>query len=360
MRMKKKAMIAMSGGVDSSVSAALMQEAGYDCIGVTMKLYQNEDAGIERGKTCCAVSDVLDAEQAAFRLGMPHYVFNFTEDFRRQVMEPFVETYEAGGTPNPCIDCNRYMKFEKLYQRAQLLDCDILVTGHYARVSYDEERGRWLLKKGKDAAKDQSYALYSLTQEQLAHIRFPLGEMESKEAVRKIAEAHGFRNARKQDSQDICFVPDGEYASFIARFRGKEPVGGPFLDKEGHVLGQHRGIVHYTIGQRRGLGIPSAERLYVCEKDPRTNTVILGRDEDLYKKELLAEDFNWIAMEEPKEPVSVQAMIRYRAKEVPAVASVNPDGTVRILFETAVRAPARGQAVVLYDGDIVIGGGRIC
>ena len=255
-----KVLIAMSGGVDSSAAAFLMKEQGCECIGATMKLFHNEDIGVSRTKTCCSLEDVEDARLVALRLGIPYYVFNFSDDFKGQVIDRFISSYERGATPNPCIDCNRYLKFERLYKRARILGCDAIVTGHYARI--EQENGRWLLKKSLDESKDQSYVLYSLTQEQLAHTRMPLGAMHKSE-TRRIAEEQGFYNADKPDSQDICFVPDGDYAGFIARYTGHDCPAGDFVDESGHVLGQHKGIVHYTVGQRKGLGIAADAPLYV-------------------------------------------------------------------------------------------------
>ena len=248
----EKVLIAMSGGVDSSVAAYLMKQRGCNCVGVTMRLFSNDDIGLSRERSCCSLDDVQDARSVAAKLAIPYYVFNFTGDFKSQVIDRFTSAYACGQTPNPCIDCNRYLKFERLYERAQLMGCDAVVTGHYARIG--QEGGRWVLKKALDASKDQSYVLYSLTQEQLAHTRLPLGEFE-KTDTRRIAEELGFFNARKPDSQDICFVPDGDYAAFIERTTGKTYPEGNFVDEQGNVLGCHRGIIHYTIGQHRWLGI---------------------------------------------------------------------------------------------------------
>ena len=355
----KRALIAMSGGVDSSVAAMLMCREGYECIGVTMKLYDNEDIGLSKGHTCCSLDDVEDARGVAYQLGMRFYVMNFKEDFSEKVIDRFVDAYETGRTPNPCIDCNRYMKFAKLYHRAQEVGCDVIVTGHYARIEYDENRGRWLLKKSKNTAKDQSYVLYFMTQEQLAHTRFPLGEFETKEEVRSLAAEYHFTNAGKHDSQDICFVPDGNYAGFIERRTGKKYENGPFVDNEGNVLGEHKGIIRYTIGQRKGLGLALPAPLYVCRKDMKNNTVILSPEKDLYTKELMADDFNWIALEAPKEPIRVTAKTRYHAREAAATAVSLDDKTVKIVFDEPQRAITSGQAVVLYDGDVVVGGGTI-
>lgn len=358
--MKKKALIAMSGGVDSSVAAALMCEKGYECIGVTMKLYHNEDIGVCSEKTCCSLDDVEDARSVAYELGMQYHVFNFTEDFEKQVIDRFISAYENGDTPNPCIDCNRFMKYDKLHKRAQLLGCDTMVTGHYARVEYEESSGRWLLKKAKNKAKDQSYVLYFLSQEQLSCAQFPLGEFESKDEVRGLAFKYGFMNAKKHDSQDICFVPDGDYAAFIRRHTGKEYPCGAFVDQEGTVLGEHKGIIKYTIGQRKGLGLSLPAPLYVCRKCMEKNEVVLAPEKELFSTVLTAKDFNWIAYDAPQSPVRVTAKPRYRAKEAPATAEVLADGRVRVVFDEPQRAITAGQAVVLYDGDVVVGGGTIC
>lgn len=351
-----KALIAMSGGVDSSVAAYLMKEAGYECIGCTMRLYENEDAGVSRDQTCCSLDDVEDARSVAYRLGMPYYVFNFSDDFKEKIICKFINSYEMGRTPNPCIDCNRYMKFEKLHERAKILGCDKVVTGHYARIEHDGER--YLLKKAVDESKDQSYVLYSLTQEGLAHTAFPLGSL-CKSETRKIAEEHGFINAHKPDSQDICFVPDGDYARVIELNTGKKYEPGDFVDKQGNVLGRHRGIINYTIGQRKGLGISAAAPLYVCSIDKKNNTVVLGDDKDLYSDTLEADEFNWISGVVPASPVRCRAKIRYRQKEQPATAYPIGDAMVKIVFDEPQRAITPGQSAVLYDGDVVLGGGTI-
>lgn len=352
----KKALIAMSGGVDSSLAAKLMLEKGYACIGCTMKLYDNEDAGVSRTKTCCSLDDVEDARSVAYRLGIPFYVFNFTEAFRGSVIRKFTESYARGITPNPCIDCNYYLKFQKLYQRAMLLGCDCIVTGHYARIAH--ENGKYVLKKAVDETKDQSYVLYQLTQEQLAHTVFPLGGMR-KADVRAVAEASGFCNADKPDSQDICFVPDGDYASAVERFTGHRAPSGDFTDRNGAVLGQHRGIIHYTIGQRRGLGISAQEPLYVYRILPESNTVVLGRNDDLFGTDALVRDFHWISDEAPRSAIRCKAKIRYRQPEQQVTAVPAGDDTVQLHFDEPQRAITPGQAAVLYDGDTVLGGGVI-
>ena len=356
-----KALIAMSGGVDSSVAALLMKNAGYECVGVTMKLH--DSAGEYSEKACCTASDAEDARSVCVRLGMPYYVFNFTADFSRDVIDKFVRSYEIGETPNPCIDCNRYLKFDRLYKRAKELGCEYITTGHYARVEFDEKSGLYQLKKSLNTAKDQSYVLYFLTQEQLAHTKLPLGEFTDKERVRGIAEDNGLINARKHDSQDICFVPDGDYARFIREYTGKTYPEGDFLLTDGNVIGRHCGVIGYTIGQRKGLGISYSEPLYVCKKSVEDNTVTLGTANELMSSELTARDFNLISFPEPpKEPMRVAVRTRYHAKEAPALAYFDRfkyDGTVTVRFDEPQRAISPGQAAVLYDGDVVVGGGVI-
>ena len=355
----KTALIAMSGGVDSSAAAALMKQRGYDCVGVTMKLRGNDDAPCTE-KTCCTADDAEDARSAAYSLGMKFYVFNFTQEFEKNVIDRFVTAYEQGMTPNPCIDCNRYMKFELLYERGRALGCDYIVTGHYARTEYLEEYGRWVLKKALNTAKDQSYVLYSMSQEQLSHTIFPLGDFASKDEVRAFAERLGLLNAHKHDSQDICFVPDGDYAGFIRRRTGKTYPRGSFIDVQGNVIGEHDGIIRYTIGQRKGLGVGFGERMYVCAKDMERNTVTLSREEGLYSTRLTAGDFNWILYPEPPEkPVELTSRTRYNGREAPAKAWAEPSGLVHVEFAQPQRAVTAGQAVVLYQGDIVVGGGTI-
>lgn len=350
----KKALIAMSGGVDSSVAAFLMKKKGYDCIGATMKLYDNEDIGISSEKTCCSLDDIADARSVARRLSMPYYVFNFKDEFEKKVIDKFVKTYELGGTPNPCIDCNRYLKFEKLVERMNELKFDYVVTGHYASI--EKKDGRYYLKKAKDLTKDQSYVLYSLTQYQLAHTLFPLGEY-TKDAIRDIAAQQNFINAKKRESQDICFVPDGDYASFIERHTGKKYKEGSFVNLSGEIIGKHKGIIRYTIGQRKGLGIAAGKPVYVCSKNLDKNEVVIGSDSDLYSSRLEAENFNWIC-EKPNIKIQCKAKTRYNMKEQPCTAVINGDRVV-IEFSKPQRAITVGQAVVLYDGDYVLGGGTI-
>lgn len=349
-----KILVAMSGGVDSSVAAKLLTDAGHECIGCTMKLYENEDIGIPRGHTCCSLDDVEDARQVAYRLKMPYYVFRFSDDFKEKIIGKFVSAYENGITPNPCIDCNRYMKFDRLYERARVLGYDHIATGHYAQI--EEKDGVYFLKKAVDPAKDQSYVLYSLAQEQLAHTLFPLGGL-CKEQTRELARAGGFLNADKPDSQDICFVPDGNYAAAIERFSGKAAEPGNFVDESGRVLGQHRGIIHYTIGQHKGLGLYSHEKRFVLRIDAVSNTVVLGEEERLFRRNAAVKEINWISGVAPAAPVRCAVKIRYRQKEQPATLTPVGETCAELLFDEPQRAITPGQAAVFYDGDVVLGGG---
>ena len=291
-----------------------------------------------------------------YKIGIPYYVYNFKDSFKENVISRFIKAYENGTTPNPCIDCNRYMKFDKLYERAKTLGCDYIVTGHYARI--EEENGKFVLKKALDETKDQSYVLYSMTQDQLVHTMFPIGSMQKTE-VRAIAEESGFVNADKPDSQDICFVPNGDYASVIELQTGKESAEGNFVDKQGNNLGRHKGVIHYTIGQRKGLGVSSTEPLYVCNICPKDGNVVLGSNDDLFSREADVSDFNWISGEVPGSEFRCKAKIRYRQPE--QWVTVIPTGadTVHIVFDEPQRAITPGQAAVFYDGDTVLGGGTI-
>ncbi len=348
---KKKVLVAMSGGVDSSAAAALLVQQGYDCDGAMLKLAPNEDS------RCCSADDAEDARQAATRLGMRFYVFNETDRFRRCVMDRFTAEYAAGRTPNPCIDCNRELKFGALLDRALTLGYDYIATGHYARVAYDAESGRYRLLRGAERRKDQSYVLYQLTQHQLAHLLLPVGDYD-KPAIRDKAREAGLDNADKGDSQDICFVPDGDYVNFLQR-QGLTLTPGDFLDEAGCVLGRHRGLPCYTIGQGKGLGVAVGRHVYVLEKDRDRNAIVLGDDAALYASSLLASHVNWISGQIPAAPVRCAAKTRYSQVETPCTAYPLPDGGLRVVFDQPQRAITAGQAVVLYDGDEVLGGGTI-
>ena len=358
---EKTALAAMSGGVDSSVAALLAHEAGYRCLGCTMRLCPDPDSSEEpdpSGRPCCTLDDAEDARSVARRIGIPFQVFNFTDDFRREIIDRFVSSYESGFTPNPCLDCNRFLKFGRLMRRADELGYRYIVTGHYARIGRNAD-GRYTLLKAADEKKDQSYFLCCLTQEQLSRTLFPLGGM-TKDEVRAIAEENGFLNARKRDSQDICFVPDGDYAAFLRRYTGRDYPGGDFVLRDGTVVGQHRGIVNYTVGQRRGLGVAWSESLYVLGKDTAQNAVILGTEAELYVREVRVRHFNWIEGAPPAKPFRCAAVTRYHQKEAAAEVLPGENGDVLLVFDEPHRAASPGQYAVLYDGDRVIGGGEIC
>lgn len=350
--MNNRILVAMSGGVDSSVAALLCIKAGYECEGATMRLYVNRHCD----KSCGTDEDITDAKKIADRLSINHRVLDFTADFGREIITRFIGAYESGATPNPCIECNRRIKFGRLLEEMTSAGFDYIATGHYARI--EKENGRFLLKKATDESKDQSYVLYSLTQEQLAHTLLPLGAY-TKSEIRAIAEENGFVTARKQDSQDICFVPDGDYAAFIENYTGCRYPEGDFVDRKGRRLGTHKGIIRYTIGQRRGLGLALPAPMYVCEKDVENNRVVLCSNDELFSRELTVGDLNWIAFDSPPAKFRANAKVRYNQKEQPADITSMPDGTVKIVFDTPQRAIAKGQAAVLYDGDTVLGGGTI-
>ncbi|MBQ8945493.1 MAG: tRNA 2-thiouridine(34) synthase MnmA [Lachnospiraceae bacterium] len=352
-----RALIAMSGGVDSSVAAACMLKRGFDCIGITMKLYDNQDIGIQKG-TCCSLNDTLDARHVCDRLGIDFYVNNFSEDFKTHVIDPFLEAYSKGRTPNPCINCNRYLKFDRLFKRAGDLGCDCIVTGHYARVIHNPDTGEYELHKGVDEKKDQSYVLYMLSQEQLMRTVLPIGEMK-KEETRLIADEYGFVNAHKADSQDICFIPDGDFRGFLQR-EGIEGRAGYFLSESGDILGEHTGICNYTIGQRKGLGIAAEHPWYVKEIRPETNEVVLAENRDLFGKELEAGDLCWTYAGglPPADEFRCKARIRYHHKEADSTVYVIGD-RIKVVFDEPQRAITPGQAVVLYDDTRVLGGGTI-
>lgn len=356
--MTERALIAMSGGVDSSVAACLIKEQGYDATGITLKLFDNEDIGEKKEKTCCSLDDIDDARNVCRKIGIPYYVYNFKDSFKENVINHFISAYENGCTPNPCIDCNRYIKFEKLMQRADELDFDYVVTGHYSVIEYDEGLQRYLLRKSPDVTKDQSYVLYSLTQQQLSRTLLPLGKL-TKHEVRRIAEKYHLINAQKHDSQDICFVPDGDYAKFIEQYTGRKYEFGDFVDENGKVLGTHKGIIRYTIGQRKGLGLALPHPMYVKEKDIANNKVILCENESLFSRELYARDINLIAYEKLDKPLHIKARVRYNQPEQDATVEQLSDNRLHIVFDKPQRAISKGQAVVLYDGDVVIGGGTI-
>lgn len=356
-------MAAMSGGVDSSVCALLLQQAGYDVRGATMVLRGGEvlgDAGKGEGSTCGSARDVEDARAVCRRLDIPHDAFDLRDRFDAAVIRPFCDAYLGGRTPNPCIDCNRFLKFEALQQRRRAMGLDYVATGHYARRRWDAATERWRLLRASDPAKDQSYVLYHLTQDTLAHMLFPLGEL-TKDEVREMARAHGFVTAEKPESQDICFVPDGDYAGFIAGRCGADTAFSPgeIVDREGRVLGEHAGLIRYTIGQRKGIGVAAREPLYVLGKDAFANQLIVGFKDELLSSGVVACDVNLISGGVLEGPREVQVKTHYRQRPVPAVAEQTGPDELTVTFDEPQRAAAPGQAAVLYEGDIVLGGGTI-
>ena len=353
-----KVVVGMSGGVDSSVAAYLLKQQGYEVIGVTMQIWHKEDnQTVEENGGCCGLSAVEDARRVAQMLDIPYYVMNFREEFDQKVIRYFMREYLNGRTPNPCIACNRYVKWESLLQRSMQIGADYIATGHYARIE-QLQNGRYAIRTSVTAAKDQTYALYNLTQQQLAHTLMPVGDYE-KPQIRKIAEDIGLPVATKRDSQDICFVPDHDYAGFIARETGRESLPGNFVDEEGNIMGQHKGLIHYTIGQRKGLGIPSATPIFVKELRPENNEVVLCKSESLFRRECAVANVNYMAEESLAEPVHAIGKVRYSHAGAPCMIYPQADGTLRIVFDEPQRAMTPGQAAVFYRDDYVLCGGTI-
>lgn len=352
-----RVVVAMSGGVDSSVAAALMAEAGHDVVGLSMQLYDQREGASGYG-SCCSLDDLHDAGRVARRLNVPHYIVNFEREFQERVVSNFVDEYVAGRTPIPCSHCNSDLKFATLLDRSRAFGAEAVATGHYARIGIDPDTGRQVLRRGRDAAKDQSYFLFSLTQEQLSRARFPVGNL-SKDLVREVARGLGLPVADKPDSQEICFVPDGDYAAFIERKTGDRDSGGAIVNQSGDVLGRHAGVHRFTVGQRKGLGIAAAEPLYVVQLRPSDKTVVVGPRPELERTTLTASKVNWIAGAAPDGPVRVTAQIRHRHQPAPAVVRSHGDGRVTVQFDAPVIAITPGQAVVFYAEDAVVGGGWI-
>jgi tRNA-specific 2-thiouridylase len=347
--------VAMSGGVDSTVAAALLVEQGHEVVGVSMQVYDQRE-GEARFGSCCTLDDLHDARRAASALGIPHYIVNFERPFEEQVIDDFVREYLAGRTPIPCTHCNSGVKFATLLDRARGLQAESLATGHYARVTFDAVRQRYVLRRGADETRDQAYFLFSLTQDQLAHARFPVGDM-TKVAVRAYAREKGLRVANKPDSHDICFVPDGDYAAFVERRAGGVQVEGAIVDTAGHTVGRHRGVHHFTVGQRKGLGLATGARVYVTELHPQTQTVVVGPRSALERTAMRVARVNWISGEAPTSPVRASVQIRHQHRAAPARIVAGPDRTAEVTFDAPQSAISPGQAAVFYDADVVLGGG---
>lgn len=354
--MQKSVLIGMSGGVDSSVAAALLKEQGYHVIGATMRLWTYSDSDNTNHEGCCAESAVEDARRVCDKLGIDFYVLNFKDMFREKVVDYFVSEYTRGRTPNPCIACNKYLKFDAMLKKALAMDIDYIATGHYAKIEQDKN-GKYILRVSDAAKKDQSYVLYNFTQEQLAHTLMPLGSY-NKDEVRALAEKYGLAVANKKDSQEICFVEDDDYAKFIIDYADYKPQTGDILDIDGNKLGEHRGLIYYTIGQRKGIGA-YGRPMFVKEIDAKGNTITLGEKGTEFSDELTAYDVNFISGEIPQEPLRIQAKVRYQAPPAPAMLYPLSDGSAQVVFDEPQRAVTAGQAVVFYDGDIVLGGGTV-
>ena len=361
MSTKDRVVVAMSGGVDSSLAAALLKKQGFDVIGVTMRLWmsqESEDKAAHAGKGCCSLSNVDDARRVADKLDIPFYTLNLKDFFKEKVVENFISEYRRGRTPNPCIVCNRYLKFDLLLKRAIELEAQFIATGHYARVEKDAINGRWKLKKAIDDSKDQTYTLYNMTQMQLSRTLFPLGNYRKTE-VREMAAHMELSVAKKPDSQEICFIPDDDYKRFLREEMKINSSPGPIYDVAGNHIGTHHGLVNYTVGQRKGLGLAVGRPLYVVDLDTDNNSLIVGDNKDIYSRGLIAEDINYIMIEHLSEPMRVMASVRYNASAAPATLSPLPEGKVRVEFDTLQRAVTPGQSVVFYYNDDVVGGGII-
>jgi len=347
----KKVLLGMSGGVDSSVSAVLLKEKGYEVIGITMELYSLS--------SCCNSNTYLDAKNVCNELGIQHYIYDFKSQFQEYVINDFINCYSNTKTPNPCIECNRYMKFGLMYEKAKELDCEYIATGHYAKTEFSKKYNRWVLKKSNAGKKDQSYVLWNMPQDLVEHVLFPLSDFENKEQIREIAKKHNLKVANKPDSEDICFIPDGNYKGFLEKNSDLQPKEGDIVNQKGEILGKHQGLYRYTIGQRKGLGIAYSEPLFVIGFKPEKNELIVGTEKEIYQKEMLVNQINLLLVDKIEEPMRVMVKTRYSSKEYLATIQMIQKDTIKVIFDEPVARITPGQSAVFYIEDMVLGGGKI-